>query len=157
MFQEGKIDYPLPHIPTLMKKDVNYEAKKSYMFFYEKELVQALPMCSLCAGCDYLFVRLEKNSISSLTLFLSLKYWIVDLLGMRPFLEYSAFGPTLLFKTPEELSSPYLFQNFYSIGLQVGRYGPTVRMTIIHLLQGNVYKPTGGISIPSSLSLSLSF
>ncbi len=125
-YNKERVTISLPDRPNFMKSVSKEVVDKGFLVFYERKAIDLIGFLSLHYGCDFGKWQMQGDGIFSTSLFLSGRMWMLHLLFLHTYIEYSLFSPTILSKKlfgSVNFGSNFLFQSFYGMGIEFGERG----------------------------------
>jgi hypothetical protein len=161
-FNESQIRFKVPQMPNFIKSPNSENIEKGYMLFYEKKLFDISSFLSFYAGGNIGKYHKDGDSLYSGSLSLASRVWLLHLVVIHPYVEFSLFGPTVLSKNQikdVDLKSNFLFQNYISLGTELGRgSGLNLELKAVKFFRANLVKSeSDGVKVPLLLSLGYLF
>lgn len=120
-YDQNQIQARVPNPPFFLQNSVSPSVEKGYALFYQRRFLD-LPAFSCYLGGDVAKWYLRGDSIYTTSTFLAGRVWLLHLLFLHAYTEYSVFGPTVTSKETFgdiQLNSNFLFQSFFSVGLEL--------------------------------------
>ncbi len=161
-FDESQMKFNYPQVPNFVKAPSSENIEKGYMIFYEQKLFDLASFISFYAGGNLGRYHKEDDTIYSASLSLASRFWLAHLVFLHPYVEIGLFGPTVFSKNEfknEDLKSNFLFQNYLSVGTELGRgSGLNLELKAVRFFRANLVKPEPeGLKVPVLISLGYLF
>ncbi len=104
---------------------------------------------------------INNNPFGSVSGFVAFRYWPIRTTNVSPYVEASILGPSLItrYNLPgTDLGGNFLFENFLSIGVQLGHtHVFSIEASCMHYSSAGITKPNPGFNVPMALQLAYSF
>ncbi len=158
---EDRFNTQMPKTPNFMRSVRDKGVERGFMALYQHVLLDTMGTISIYGGGNIARWHSLDDQIVTGSAFLSGRLWVLHLLFIHPYVEYSMFGPTLTSKDSfGELNfkSNFLFQNFFGVGVEIGeKRGFSIDLKTIRYYESNDFTPHDGFRIPVIASFGVLF
>lgn len=149
---ENRINAQMPRTPNFMRSPKDMGVEKGFMALYEHVILDTLGTISIYGGGNLARWESLNDQIITGSAFLSGRLWVLHLLFLHPYVEYSILGPTLASKNSFgdlNFQTNFLFQNFFGVGVEVGQNrGFSFDIKTIRYYESYDFAPHDGFRIP---------
>lgn len=158
---ESRINANMPRTPNFMRSPKDLGVERGFMAQYQHIILDSMGTISLYGGGSVGRWEGLSDQIITGSAFLSGRLWVMHLLFLHPYVEYSVFGPTLASKknfADLNFETNFLFQNYFGVGFEVGQSrGFSVDLKTIRYYESYDFKPHDGFRIPIIASFGILF
>ena len=158
---EEKLNTQMPKTPNFMRSGKDKGVERGYMALYEHVILDTMGTFSIHAGGNVARWTSANDQIVTGSAFLSGRMWVLHLLFIHPYVEYSIFGPTLVSKESFgdlKFQSNFLFQNFFGVGVDIGEgTGFSIDLKTIRYYESQNFHPNDGFRVPIIASVGFLF
>ncbi len=160
-YDDDKITTQMPKTPNFMRSRRDVGVDRGVMALYEYTILDVLGAVSLHVGGNV--GRWERGSEQLVTgsAFLSGRLWVLHLLFLHPYFEYSLLGPTIASRdnfADMKFKSNILFQNFFGVGMDIGESrGFSIDIKTIRYYESDNFHPQDGFRVPIIASVGVIF
>lgn len=158
---DDRIQAQIPRTPNFMRSRRDTGVDRGYMALYQHLILDSMGTISIHVGGNVARWESQQDQLTTGSLFLSGRLWVLHLLFLHPYVEYSLFGPTLVSKSAFaglEFGSRFLFQNFFGVGVELGsERALSVDLKMLRYYESDNFQPKKGFRVPLVASVGISF
>lgn len=153
--------FHLYHPPSPIFWSTSLKVDQGWILGYERNIYHTQKYLSVNLGGNLSRWEKNKESLSSISTFLALRFWPIHFSFTRPYLLWSIAGPTYMSKHSlggKDLGENFIFQDHIGGGIMLGEnHAVDLSVRIYHYSNGDLFVDNPGFEAPVIVSLGFAF